>query len=189
MEKWYVMRTVPGKEREAGALMERTIDKSLWSHWRVLKKQKLFRAKGKLFLSMETMFPGYIFVKSSLPKELEEELNKSREYPKLIGNEAIETVPVEEQDLKFLQAVCGNELEKPMSLSRVEADEEGKLIHVDGILKKYEGQIIRQRLRKRYVLAEVELFQRKENVLFGVYLPGDEIWQERRVIEAVITEE
>ena len=51
MEKWYVMRTVPGKEREAGALMERTIDKSLWSQWRVLKKQKLFRAKGKLFLS------------------------------------------------------------------------------------------------------------------------------------------
>ena len=27
MEKWYVMRTVPGKEQEAGALMEKTIDK------------------------------------------------------------------------------------------------------------------------------------------------------------------
>lgn len=71
------------------------------------EKQKLFRAKGKLLLSMETMFPGYIFVKSSLSKELEEELNKSREYPKLIGNEPIETIPVEEQDLRFLQAVCG----------------------------------------------------------------------------------
>lgn len=71
-----------------------------------------------------------------------------------------------------------------MSLSRVEADEEGKLIHVEGILKKYEGQIIRQRLRKRYVLAEVELFQRKENVLFGVYLPEDEIWQEKERAKA-----
>ena len=98
MEKWYVMRTVPGKEQEAGALMERTIDKSLWSQWRVLKKQKLFRAKGKLFLSMETMFAGYIFVKSSLPQELEEELNKSKEYPKQFGNEPKETIPVEEQE-------------------------------------------------------------------------------------------
>ena len=82
----------------------------------------------------------------------------------------------------YLCNKCGKELEKPMSLSRVEADEKGKLIHVDGILKKYEGQIIRQRLRKRYVLAEVELFQRKENVLFGIYLPGDEIWRESRIV-------
>ena len=97
----------------------------------------------------------------------------------MIGNEQVEIVPVEEKDLKFLQAVCGKDLEKPMTLSKVEADEEGNLTHVGGILKKYEGQITRRRLRKRYVLAEVELFQRKEDVLFGIYLPGDEIWQTR----------
>lgn len=177
MEKWYVMHTVPGKEQEAGALVERTIDKGLWKQRRVLKKQKLFRAQGKLFLNTEILFPGYIFVKSEDPDKLQQELEKSREYPKLIGNERIEIVPVEEKDLKFLQSVCGKELEKPMSLSKVEVDEEGNLTHVGGILKKYEGQITRQRLRKRYVLAEVELFQRKEDVLFGIYLPGDEIWK------------
>lgn len=179
MEKWYVMRTVPGKEQEAGALMKRTIDNNLWRQWRVLKKQKLFRTQGKLFLNTEILFPGYIFIKSEYPDKLQQELEKSREYPKLIRNEQVEIVPVEEKDLKFLQAVCGKELEKPMSLSKVEADEEGNLTHVGGILKKYEGQITRRRLRKRYVLAEVELFQRKEDVLFGIYLPGDEIWQTR----------
>ena len=179
MEKWYVMRTVPGKEQEAGALIERTIDKRPVESVESFEKTEAVPSQREAVLKYGNDVPRLYFVKSSLPKELEEELNKSREYPKLIGNEPIETVPVEEQDLRFLQAVCGNELEKPMSLSKVEADEEGKLIHVEGILKKYEGQIIRQRLRKRYVLAEVELFQRKENVLFGIYLPGDEIWQER----------
>ena len=62
MEKWYVMRTVPGKEQKAAELMERTVDRNLWKQWRILKKQKLFRAKGHLFLNTEDMFPGYIFV-------------------------------------------------------------------------------------------------------------------------------
>ena len=149
MEKWYVMRTVPGKEQEAGALMERTIDNNLWRQWRVLKKQKLFRTQGKLFLNTEIMFSGYIFIKSEYPDRLQQELEKSREYPKLMGNKQIEIVPVEEKDLKFLQSVCGKELENPMSLSKVESDEEGNLTHVGGILKKYEGQITRRRLRKR----------------------------------------
>ena len=85
MEKWYVMRTVPGKEARAAELMERTVDRNLWKQWRILKKQKLFRAKGHLFLNTEDMFPGYIFVETDHPEELQEELEKSREYPCIAG--------------------------------------------------------------------------------------------------------
>lgn len=40
-----------------------------------------------------------------------------------------------------------------------------------GALKPYVGRIIRQ--RHRYVTAEVPLFNRIENVLFGIRLEGD----------------
>lgn len=185
MDKWYVMRTVPGKEQKAAELMERTVDRKLWSHWRILKKQKLFRAKGHLFLNTEDMFPGYIFVETDHPEELQEELEKSREYPALVGNPGtgqltVEVIPVEEKDLEFLKSVCGTELDKPMALSVVEADGEGNLIHIDGILGKYENRITRKRLRKRYVLAEIDLFRRKEDILFGIRMPGDEILEERQ---------
>ena len=157
MEKWYVMRTVPGKEQKAAELMERTIDRDLWKQWRILKKQKLFRTRGHLFLNTEDMFPGYIFVETDHPEELQEELEKSREYPSIVrnsgaGKHPAEVIPVEEKDLEFLKSVCGSRLDQPMALSVVETDEEGNLIHIDGILGKYENQIIRKRLRKRYVL-------------------------------------
>ena len=60
----------------------------------------------------------------------------------------------------------------------MEADESGNLIHIGGILKTYENRIIRKRLRKRYVLAEIDLFSRKEDILFGIRMPGDEILEE-----------
>lgn len=175
MGKWYVMRTVPGNEQNAIELMERTATRSLWRHCRILEKQKLFRVKGSLLLNTEDMFPGYIFVETEKADELQEELKRSREYPKLIGNLKPEIIPVEDKDLEFLKSVCGPELDKPMALSEVETDKEGNLIHIGGILKKYESRIVRKRLRKRYVLAQIELFCRKENVLFGIRVKGDEI--------------
>lgn len=179
-DNWYVLRTVPGKEKEAAELMERTVDRRLWKQCRVLKKQKLFRVEGKYFLSREDMFPGYMFIETDKPVQLGSALERSREYPKLIGNDKAWIVPVEKKDLEFLKVVCGEDLQKEMSLSKVEADGEGNLTHVEGILKPYKDHIVRKRLRKRYVLAEVELFQRKENILFGIYMPGDEIWHDGR---------
>ena len=91
-----------------------------------------------------------------------------------------QAVRMEEKDLAFLKQVCGEQLDQPMGLSQVEADEEGNLIRVEGILRPYSQKIVRKRLRKRYVLAEVGLFGRQETVLFGICLPGDRIWEGRR---------
>lgn len=175
MTDWYVMRTVPEKELQAVKLIQSKISRSLWRQCRILKKQKLFRTGGELYQSTETMFPGYIFVQTGHPDRLQEELAKSREFPKLVGNQNIEIVAVEDKDLKFLKDVCGENLEHEMELSRVEADAEGNLLQVEGTLGKYRNRIVRKRLRKRYVLASVDLFNRTETVLFGIHLPGDRI--------------
>lgn len=175
MGRWYVMRTVPGREQEAAGLMERTLDRKLWDQCRILGKKKLFRADGRLILTRETMFPGYLFVETDAPERLADELVKSREYPKFIGNGPADIVAVEEADMRFLESICGDGLQNDMELSPVEVDGEGNLTHIEGVLKQYEDRIVRKRLRKRYVLAEVPLFQRKEKVLFGICLPEDGI--------------
>ena len=180
MENWYALRTVPGKEEVAAKLLRQTVDPALWDVCSVLKKQKLFRADGKLILDTELMFPGFIFVKTDQMGELAEVLERSREYPQPVGGKEC-PVRIEEEDLRFLQQVCGECLDVPMGLSEVET--EGNLIRIGGILKPYSGQIVRKRLRKRYVLAEVWLFGRQETILFGIRLPGDQIWQNDRKIQ------
>ena len=165
MENWYAMKTMPEKEEEAAELIRRTIPPSLWESCTILQKKKLFRADGKLIVSMEKMFPGYLFLQTDRIQDVSEMLKRSREYPHLLGEGGGQAVRMEEKDL---------------GLSQVEADEEGNLIRVEGILRPYSQKIVRKRLRKRYVLAEVGLFGRQETVLFGICLPGDRIWEGRR---------
>lgn len=174
MKQWYVMHTKEGMEGQATELIRRSVPSDLWSSCRILKKEKLFRGEGKLLLSCEKMFPGYLFVETEQPEELLNYLKKSREYPQLVKDEEENLFPINDQDLVFLKSVCGEKLDRSMSLSEVETDEEGNLIRISGVLEKYSGQIVKKRLRKRYVLAQVDLFQRKETVLFGICLVGDE---------------
>lgn len=171
--RWHVMRTIKGKEQEAASLLDRKIDHTLWQSCRILKKQQLFRTQGSYLLSRKDMFPGYIFIYTEFPVELAEELKKSRQFPQLVGGWLDELIPVEEADLCFLENVCGKNLAHDMGLSTVQVDGEGCVRSASGALKPYVGRITRQRLRHRYVTAEVPLFNRCENVLFGIRMEGD----------------
>lgn len=179
MNNWFVMHTEEGKEEQALELMQRKLSRKLWRQCRILYKEKLLRTNGSLLCTTQMMFPGYIFIQTDYPEELKEELIKARQFPKLLGNEDMDIIAVEDKDLHFLQNICGENLQYTMGLSEVEADEEGNITCIHGVLKRYAGQITKKRLRKRYVLAEVPLFNRMETVLFGIVLPDDRIMQER----------
>ena len=169
------MRTIKGKEQEAASLLDRRIDHTLWQSCRILKKQQLFRTQGRYLLSRKDMFPGYIFVRTEFPEGLRDELRKARQFPQLVCSQKDELVPVEKDDLLFLEKVCGKELAHDMRLSTVQVDEAGLVRSASGALKSYVGRITRQRLRHRYVTAEVPLFNRRENVLFGIRMDGDPV--------------
>ena len=121
MENWYAMKTMSEKEEEAAELIRRTLPPSLWESCTILRKKKLFRADGKLILSMEKMFPGYLFLQTDRIQDVSEMLKRSREYPHLLGEGGGQAVRMEEKDLAFLKQVCGEQLDQPMGLSQVEA--------------------------------------------------------------------
>lgn len=172
---WYVMRTVPGREEKAAELLEKKVDRRLWENCRILKKQQLFRIHGKYVINRKELFPGYLFVETGSPERLAEELERSREFPKLLGETRAGVAKVEDDDLRFLRNACGDSLEKDMELSTVQVDEEGQVRDAAGTLKTYLPNVVRQRLRQRYVIARVPLFNRMEEVLFGIRLEEDEV--------------
>jgi len=171
------MHTLPGNEAEAISLLERKVSHKLWREYRILKKQQLFRIRGNYLLNRKELFPGYIFICTECPNELADELKRVRRFPQLIGSMACgqgdEFAAVENEDYHFLENVCGKNLEHDMRLSTVSVNEEGHVQSACGALKPYVGRITRQRLRHRYVTAKVPLFNRVENVLFGIRLEGD----------------
>ena len=80
---------------------------------------------------------------------------------------------VGEQDLAFLQKVCGIELQSVMGVSDVLLGEDKKIVKAYGALEHYVHQIVRQNLHRRFAVAEVPLFNRRQTVLFGIRLEQD----------------
>lgn len=172
---WYVLKTIPGKEEQALELIQRKVDKRLWTKCRILRKQQLFRIHGIYELRRKEMFPGYLFILSGQPEALADFLEKSRDFPQMLGNQGVCITRVENTDLEFLYNACGRTLEHDMSLSTVCVDAQGIICRAEGALRPYVNKIKKQRLNKRFVIAEVPLFNRKENVLFGIRTEGDSL--------------
>lgn len=175
MEHWYILSTVSGKEQEALGLFRQTISHELWNICCIPRKTKVFRSGGCLHLLEDVMFPGYIFVKTLFPEQLSKELSKARKFPQFIGHDGEIIVPVETQDLHFLQDICGEELQNTMGVTKLLLNEENKILSVEGVLSHYLEKIVKLNLHKRFAVVEVELFNRKQKVLFGLQLEQDRV--------------
>lgn len=177
-ENWYILRTFNEQEEMAAALLNRVVPKSMYSLCRIPQKLKVFRVGGEFQLVKDKMFPGYLFVKTAYPQKLQKELKKSREFPQFFPfdkNEKgeDELIAVEGEDLVFLQKVCGTELQTVMGVSDVMLGEDKKIVKAHGALEHYVQQIVRQNLHRRFAVAEVPLFNRKQTILFGIRLEQD----------------
>ena len=57
-----------------------------------------------------------------------------------------------------------------MRLSKVTVNEEKEVIDADGPLRHYVDRIVKKKLRLRYVMIEMELFEKKREILIGIKL-------------------
>lgn len=126
----------------------------------------------------DMMFPGYLFIRTAYPKQLQKELKKSREFPQFFsfGKNEVgqdELIPISEKDLGFLQNVCGTQLQFPMGVTDIILGENRQILKASGALENYVNQIVRLNLHKRFAVAEIPLFNRNQTVLFGIRLEQD----------------
>ena len=178
-EHWYVLRTDKGKEYEGAALISPAVDKNLYTRCSIPRKAKPFR-HGGVYRPMEAvMFPGYLFIRSAQPGKLHKQLQKSREFPQFVifGKDKTgedELVPVSVQDLSFLQGVCGRSLQSVMGITYITLGDDKQLLEVKGVLERYVELVVKWNLHKRVAVAEVPLFNRTQEILFGIRLKQDE---------------
>ena len=189
MEQWFVLSTEPGRELQAAELLNRVISRSLCSLCCIPRKTKVFRSGGRLHLVEDVLFPGYLFVRTERPDELSRELKRARAFPQPVGigsrvsnGGSVSSegsggrllVPVEAPDLRFLQDVCGENLQQVMGVTRLLLGRENEILEARGVLEHYLGRIRRLNLHKRFAVVEVDLFNRKQEILFGVQLEQDQ---------------
>lgn len=180
--KWYVLRAREGREEAAADLLVKKCRDGLLDSCRVLKKCQLLRSGGRFYPIERLLFPGYVLVQTADPEGLCELVLRSREFPQPGEDGSIQKrpvmIPVEQEDMEFLQSVCGPRLSHEMGISRVHVDENRCITDAKGAIVPYLDRIRKVNLHKRYALVEVPLFQRSETILFPI-----ELEQDRNIIE------
>ena len=174
------MKTMSEKEEEAAELIRRTIPPSLWKSCTILQKKKAVPDRreidseygedvSRLPLFTNRLDPGCVKNVKTIQR-----ISSSSWGRRGTGSpDGRERSGISETGLRGAAGSADGTFPGRGRRRR-------NLIRVEGILRPYSQKIVRKRLRKRYVLAEVGLFGRRETVLFGICLPGDRIWEGRR---------
>lgn len=170
---WYVIQVTTGKEEETKHVIQREVDHALYKNCFYIERERVWRREGQCIVHLETMFPGYLFVTTDYPKELYQELKRIPKLTKLLRAEGEVFLAVDEEEEEFLRNLLDGDAEYVVRLSKVEVDEEKNIVKADGPLRHYLDKIVKKKIRLRYVMIEMRLFEKDRQILIGIRCEED----------------
>lgn len=168
---WYVIQTQTGGEEKLVDLIEKMIPKEQYEECFCMNRECVRKTEKGYEIFLRPLFPAYIFVVTNNPGRLFFELKRVPRLTKLLSNEEDTFFSVSSEEEEFLKNVQNEEHIVRRSL--VEVDDEGTIIKADGAVGVYLRNIVRQRLRKRYVCVEQEFLGEKRKIYLGIKLEED----------------
>lgn len=165
---WYVIQVTTGKEEEMRLLIEREAGSEFYELCFYIKRERIWRRDGECIVHVETMFPGYLFVITDKPKELYWRLKEIPQFTKLLRTEDEIFLSVENDEREFLENLLNGDKEDVVRLSKVRLNEKKEIVSAEGPLEHYVGNIVKKKIRLRYVMIDVVLFGKERTVLVGV---------------------
>lgn len=169
---WYVVQTTVGDENQIAEKLNRVYSESAEKPCFVLSKERTWRLGGIYQIGVEPLFPGYIFVETEDPEQLETNIHVLTEKAKLpIDGQAVALEPSEEF---FLKKLLRNDPQHTIRRFLVQVNEAGEIVSAEGILGESLGRIVRKRIRKRVVTLEVPMLGAMRRIELAIRVKGDE---------------
>lgn len=167
---WYVIQVVTGKEEETKNVIDKELSRQFFEDCFYIRRERVWRRDGQCIVHLETMFPGYLFISTDQPEEVYTELKAIPQITKLLRSEEDIFLTVSQEEREFLENLLDDDSENVVRLSKVTVNEEKKILTAEGPLRHYVDRIVKKKLRLRYVMIEMELFEKKREILIGIKL-------------------
>ena len=165
---WYVIQTVTGQEAVLTEMMQKIIPEEYYRECFYIKRECADKEDNGWRIYHSVLFPGYVFVDTDMPDKVYYSLKSD-------GEPAYEEegfLRVSDEETEFLKNIQSEDHLVKRSL--VELDEEKQIISAEGAVGKYFDYIVKQRVRKRYVLIRQRLLGKDRKILLGIKLEDDE---------------
>ena len=167
---WYVIQVVTGKEEETKNVIVKELSRQLFDDCFYIRRERVWRRDGQCIVHLETIFPGYLFISTDQPEEVYTELKSIPQIIKLLRSEEDIFLTVSQEEREFLENLLDEDPEDIVRLSKVTVNEEKEILAAEGPLRHYVDRIVKKKLRLRYVMIEMELFEKKREILIGIKL-------------------
>ncbi len=162
-----------GKENFTGCLKEILSDFDLEPRKLSEQKKETERKQSLSEPLTDARLRGEAFVRS---EEAEQKKKyESSDHPSSKPSAVIH--PIREADREILEQLLDGDREHIVRLSPVQIDEEDvekRIIGCEGPLRHYQKEIVKKRIRLRYVVVRLPFRGGQKDILLGIRLPGDE---------------
>ena len=116
------------------------------------------------------MFPGYVFIETEKPRDIQQMLFVMEGYGRLLGQKGghiTNFIPLQPHEEALMYAYMGKE-SHTVEISQIRVLEGKKIQIVDGPLLGQEGLIKKINLHKRIAEVEITLFNQVHTVYLGI---------------------
>ena len=163
---WYVMQVISGQENRAVLLIDKLAEEGMLERCFVPMRRLKKKFHGEWSEVTEKIFPGYVFLITSQPVLLYEELKKVPILTRILGRSGEYFTPLAEAEVQMMEKLNGKGAEAGLSTIAVE---EGSQIRIlSGPLINLEGQIRKVNLHKRIAEVEMEFMGNRTVVHLGI---------------------
>lgn len=166
MAMWYVVQVASGQEHSTKKLIEQWITGEYLEQCFIPMRERRIKYHGSWKLVQEKLFPGYVFLVTSFPEEIFQQLKKITKFTKLLGNTDAGFIPLTEKETDFIRRF--GDKEHISHISQVEVQEGNQVKIISGELLNYEGEIVRINLHKRIAVVRIEFMGSSVDLHLGI---------------------
>lgn len=161
----YVIQVTGGRETHARDLITRLMGELVGECF-IPRREVFRRVDGEWASVTETLFPGYVFVRTNQIQQLSELLGSVPVFTRLLGKSYERIIPLSSEEVAWLEALLApvsKVLEK--SVGVIEGD---RVIVTEGPLKGHEAQISKIDRHKRAAYLDMRMFGRHKTIKVGL---------------------
>lgn len=174
---WYVIQTKSGDEEELQGFIESMLPVGLEVSFFIPLYENVWRSGGRGHISIQRLFPGYLFAETAVPEELFMVLKKIPRFTRLLNmeDESGEKVflSISEDDEYFLRSLMDEE--HVIRVSYIHKNKNGRIDRLIGPLKRYEDSITKLDIPHRRAIVSKHIFGKDRIVKFGLWTDADPV--------------
>ncbi len=166
---WYVLKCREGQEEIIIRSCRQHLSAQVLEEAFQFSSRRMKKYLGEWHIDTFQMFPGYVFLQSSHPERLSEELEQFREITSVLEQDRL-LLPVEKEKEQLFRALCGSGHVLDLSRGSVK---NGCFRAVEGPLAGRENLIRKLDLHKRIAVLDRRLIGSDRDIWAGIDIKTD----------------